>query len=501
MTQSRELLIERKALESDLSLLLLKFFKKQKGYPFNLTKFHKDLVSAYQSVLDGEVSNLLIHVPPRLGKTEIATYFCAAGFARNAASEFIYSCSDNQLALDCSSKVRSIVRSPEFRKYWNIGISSDTDAKGLWRTNQGGSFWAGGSGAGIVGYGAGKHPAAMKDSQYKFAGCIICDDILKEQDRFRTIAREEAITYITDTLPARRNNGSKTPMVIFMQPLHKDDPGQWIKQNRPDFKVVEFPIMTDNVPLVPEIHTLEDLLELKATTSNEIWQAKYMLSPIKLGGNLLKTKFLKYYDELPLLKHRWLEVDTAQKTEERHDYTVFQCWGKGHDGGIFLIDQFRKKVEYSDLKQSFKDFWNKHNSHKNYDVRLFGYLTRAFVEDKSSGTQIIQEARREGEIPVEAVQRSKSKYERAVTAAVPKLEAGFINIPAKSDFNSDLKEELESFTGQSDSKQAILKIEKKKTWDDQVDCLISACEHGFTDFVQSSKIMSKFMNNKLRKKR
>ena len=88
-----------------------------------------------------------------------------------------------------------------------------------------------------------------------------------------------------------------------------------------------------------------------------------------------------------------------------------------------------------------------------------------------------------------------------MTAAVPKLEAGFINIPAKSDFNSDLKEELESFTGQSDSKQAILKIEKKKTWDDQVDCLISACEHGFTDFVQSSKIMSKFMNNKLRKKR
>ena len=57
-----------------------------------------------------------------------------------------------------------------------------------------------------------------------------------------------------------------------------------------------------------------------------------------------------------------VEADTAQKTEERHDYTVFQCWGKGYEGGIYLIDQFRKKVEYSELKQRFKDFWYKHNS-------------------------------------------------------------------------------------------------------------------------------------------
>lgn len=457
---------------------------------------------AFMDVIEGKITNLLILMPPRHGKTEMAKAFCTMGFAQNPASEFIYGCSDLKLALDCSSDIRNTIKSDSFKKFWDIDIRIDTSAKGLWKTDQGGGFWAGSFGSPIIGYGAGKHPNALIGRQYKFAGGILIDDPIKEQDRFRPLERQKAIDFFTDTLPFRRNNGKHTPTIVFMQPLHKEDLGQHIKKYRKDFTIIEFPIMDNekNV-LYPELYTYEDLMQLKSTVSNEVWQAKYMLNPISIGGNILKTNYLKYYKELPFLKRRWIEVDTAQKTEERHDYTVFQCWGKGYEGGIYLIDQFRGKLEYSDLKQRFKDFWNKHNSIDNYDPRKYGYLTSANIEDKSSGTSILQEAKVEGNIPVKEVPRSRGKYERAADVAVPKLEAGYINIPLEAHFVSDLKEEMESFTGQEDSKQTILKMDKKKTFDDQVDCLISACEHGFTEFKTSSDVVANFMKRKLESKR
>jgi predicted phage terminase large subunit-like protein len=495
---SKELTAEKKILETSLKYHIKHFFRKQKGYPFTYSHFHDKVVKAFESVLNGETKNLLVLMPPRHSKTEIAKFFCTMGFARNPASEFIYACSDLGLSLACSSEIRNSIAAPDFKKYWDISIRDDTSAKGLWKTDQGGSFWAGGFGSPIVGYGAGKMPAAMKGSQYKFAGAIIVDDPLKEQERHRSLARQDMLSFFKEILPTRKNS-PETPTVMIMQPLHPEDLGQWIKKNRPDFKVIELPILEGNQPLFPEVYSYDDLMTLKEELGNEMWQAKCLLNPIKLGGNLLKTNLLKHYNILPFLKSRWIEADTAQKTEERHDYTVFQCWGKGYEGGIYLIDQFRGKVEYSDLKQRFKDFWNKHNSLDTYDPRKYGHLTCAYVEDKSSGTQIIQEAQREGNIPVVAVPRSKSKYERAVTVALPKLEAGFINIPAESSFTSDLKAEMESFTGQEDSKQAILKMDKKKTFDDQVDCIISACEHGFTEFLHSSETVRKFMDKKLKR--
>lgn len=493
----RQQLARKKILETDLEYHTRYFFKDQKGYSFLLAAFHKKVLAAFQAVIDGKIKDLLILLPPRHGKTEMAKAFCTMGFAQNPAAEFIYGCSDKQLALDCSSSVRNTIKSAEFKKFWNINIRIDADAKSLWKTEEGGGFWAGSFGSPIVGYAAGKHPNALRGSQYKFGGAAIVDDPLKEQDRFRIIERERAINFFRDTLPFRMNDIRTTPRVVFMQPLHPEDLGQHIKKNCPEFTVIELPALdSDNNVLCPEMYNYDDLMELKGKTSNEAWMSKFMLTPISMGGNILKTSYLKYYKELPFLKHRWIVVDTAQKTEERHDYTVFQCWGKGYDGGIYLIDQFRGKLEYKDLKQRFKDFWNKHNSVENYDLRKYGYLKAAYIEDKSSGTQVIQETQAEGNIPVVAVQRNRSKYERAVDVCLPKLEAGYIFIPDEAPFCQDLKDEMESFTGQEDSKASILKLDKKKTWDDQVDCLISACETGFTEIVNNNDIVANFMDRK-----
>lgn len=487
--------IRKKVLETDLEAHALYFFKEQKGYNFTLSAYHSKVMAALQKVIEGKTRKLLILMPPRHSKTLLVKMLCTMGFARNPAAEFIYACSDKTLALDCSADIRNVIQLPEFQNKWNINIRTDSKAKGLWRTDEGGSFWAGGFGTPIVGFGAGKLPVALQENNYKFGGLQIVDDPLKEQDRHRTLAREEMTRYFDEVLPSRKNSPN-TGLVVILQPLHKEDLAGHIKKYEEDFKILELPAIIDGKPLFPEVYSLADYQAIKDKIGNEAWAAKYMLNPISLGGNILKTTHLKYYKDLPFLKYRWLEIDTAQKTEERHDYTVMQCWGKGYEGGIYLIDQFRGKLEYSDLKQRFKDIWNKHNSVDNYDPGKYGYLRCANIEDKSSGTQVLQEAQKEGSIPVKAIPRSRSKYERAVDIALPKLEAGFINLPEEGHFVSDFKDEMESFTGQEDSKQSILKMDKKKTFDDQVDCFISACEHGFTEFVSDSNVIGNFMKRK-----
>ena len=135
-------------------------------------------------------------------------------------------------------------------------------------------------------------------------------------------------------------------------------------------------------------------------------------------------------------------ADTAQKTGERNDYSVFEVWGLGIDGKLYLIDMLRGKFEAPDLKRKAIDFWNKH---KSFFVGTHGQLRKLKVEDKASGTGLIQEIKRDGAIPVEGIQRNKDKYTR-VLDILGYIESGYIMLPNECSWISDFIDECESFT-------------------------------------------------------
>jgi predicted phage terminase large subunit-like protein len=70
-------------------------------------------------------------------------------------------------------------------------------------------------------------------------------------------------------------------------------------------------------------------------------------------------------------------------------------------------------------------------------------LRGLYVEDKVSGTGLIQTLRRE-HLPVIAIQRNNDKTSRAYDAA-PAIEAGNVALPSDVSWLSDLLEEIESF--------------------------------------------------------
>jgi phage terminase large subunit-like protein len=73
-----------------------------------------------------------------------------------------------------------------------------------------------------------------------------------------------------------------------------------------------------------------------------VWNALYQQRPTAKGGGLIKSEWFGEYRELPKLKWRAVYGDTAQKTKEVNDFSVFEHWGLGEDGYLYLIDMIRE---------------------------------------------------------------------------------------------------------------------------------------------------------------
>jgi len=156
-----------------------------------------------------------------------------------------------------------------------------------------------------------------------------------------------------------------------------------------------------------------------------------MQRPAPLGGGIFKDEWWRFLDVPPLIRFRTIYGDTAQKTKEQNDYSVFQCWGETIDGQMVLLDMVRGKWEAPELETMARAFWQKHLAVENQ-----GALRAFKVEDKVSGTGLIQKLKREG-IPILPITRNIDKVTRAMDAA-PYVQSGNVilmrNLAQLSDF-------------------------------------------------------------------
>ena len=224
--------------------------------------------------------------------------------------------------------------------------------------------------------------------------------------------------------------------------------------------------------LWPFKHTLEQYKTLESgdpyTTSSQMQQM-----PSPAGGGMFKDKYWRHYEVVPAgMDMIRIYGDTAQKTREHNDYSVFQCWGRVPNQGIYLLDQIRGKWEAPELESKLFEFWNK------WKPTLYKPLGANLVkiEDKSSGSSLIQSIKKNYMIPIEPIQRNTDKVLRAM-GVVKYFASGYIFLPLDVDWISDYKEEFRKFTPLMTHKH-----------DDQIDPTMDAVEDliVFEDMLYSS---------------
>ncbi len=172
------------------------------------------------------------------------------------------------------------------------------------------------------------------------------------------------------------------------------------------------------------------------------YASQYQQNPSPVGGGMFKDEYWKYYDLLPPdIDTLRIYGDTAQKTGEQNHYTVFQLWARSPDMGIFLVDSCRGKWEAPELESQLVAFWNKH---KPTQFKTQGAQV-VRIEDKSSGSSLIQSIQRNYFIPIEPIQRNTDKFTRAM-GAVRYIAAGHVHLPRSEPWVYDYTDEFSKFT-------------------------------------------------------
>ena len=418
---------------SDLLTFISTMFEARKGAPIKPNWHQGAICSALERVVIGKCNRLIINIPPRSGKTEFAVInFIAWCMGNFPESEFIHASYSKRLAAANTYAVRAMMQHETYLKIFDhTELAGDSKAKDEFRTSHGGIVYATGAEGTITGYGAG----GMTE---RFKGAIVIDDPHKAGEANSATMRKNVIDWFGTTMESRKNNPN-TPIIVIMQRLHENDLTGWLLSggNGEQWEHLNIPaIQPDGTSFWPEQFPIDMLERLKASNSY-VFSGQYMQKPAPMGGGIFKADWLRYYSTVPELTHRMIYADTAMKTGQENDYSVFQHWGKAKDGKIYLLDMIRGKWEAPQLLAEARAFWDKSRASH------LGTLRKMMIEDKASGTGLIQQMKQAG-IPVGGIQRNRDKVTRAYDTA-PQVEAGNVLLPERHQHLSDLLHELTTF--------------------------------------------------------
>lgn len=423
-------------LRTDLLAFSKHMFRARHGSPMSEAPFHSDLCNALERCVTGQTTRLIINIPPRSGKTEIAVKMFMAWCVGNFPdSQFIHASYSKTLAASNTAETREIIRHEAWRDvFGDPDLRADTNAKDHFKTNSGGHVYATGTEGSITGFGAG----LMRDT---FGGAIIVDDPHNATEGNSATMLKNVRDWFSMTLESRLNS-QNTPIIVIMQRLNEADLSGWLLDggNGEKWEHLKIEAIKEGgTSFWPDNSnfTIENLRRREKANSY-VFAGQYMQRPSPLGGGILKDDWWRYWSALPVIKHRTIYADTAQKTKESNDYSVLQCWGTSEDGAKYLLDQIRGKWEAPELLVNARAFWNKHKA-----VQGQGSLRAMKVEDKASGTGLIQTLQRE-RIPIKGIQRNIDKITRAFDAA-PEIEVGNVYLPKDAPWLADFLAEASAF--------------------------------------------------------
>jgi predicted phage terminase large subunit-like protein len=144
------------------------------------------------------------------------------------------------------------------------------------------------------------------------------------------------------------------------------------------------------------------LEQIRRTIGEYNFAGQYHQTPSPLGGGLVKAAWFRNYapSELPQsfdrVVQRW---DTANKATELSDFSVCTSLGiKAKD--LYLLDVLRWRMEYPELKRAARELYEPFRPNV------------VLIEDKTSGTQLIQALLREGLYAVTRYQPQSDKVIR-----------------------------------------------------------------------------------------
>jgi len=394
---------------------------------YEIARHHQAIIEKLEAVERGEITRLMIFLPPRHGKSLTATTMFPAWYMGRHPDRGVVTASYAQdLADDFGRRVRNLLDEPVHKAIFPAcRLSEDSRAASRFSTSVNGTYFAVGRGGPITGRGA---------------HLLLIDDPIKdaEEARSETVRRTLKEWYGSVARTRLQPGGA---IVLIQTRWHEDDLAGWLLSEHggegwqvlslPAIAEVDEPFRKAGEALWPEHYPISELDLIRRESGGAVWASLYQQRPAAIEGAVFRRDQWRYFDAAPELKRVVLSVDTAFKTGATNDYSVISTWGEGQTG-FYLLSLWRERVEFPRLKQALVNIAAQWNPHV------------VLIEDAASGQSLLQELKNATSLPIKAVKPDRDKVSRA-TAVTPLLEAGRVFLPSGAPWLDTFLDELSGF--------------------------------------------------------
>lgn len=329
----------------------------QKNYVPN---WHHELIAEkLQEVADHKIRKLMIFMPPRHGKSELASIKFPAWYLGRHPEKRVMSCSHTaQLAEEFGRNTRNTVDNEVHGMIFpDSKLQRGSKAVDNWKVSERGGYIGTGIGGSITGKGA---------------DILIVDDPLKDAEEAESpLIRKKIYDWYTSTAYTRlEKNGA---VIIIMTRWHDDDlagrlleqegergyikdkkTNKWIKFDGENglnsefgkWTVLKFPAIAEKdehfrrrgEPLWPGKYDLEALEDKKASVGLKVWGAEYQQDPVNEEGAEFKKEWFKIWTQLPKNVKYVTTVDLAIGQKESADDTVVMTTCIDVHENIYIVE-------------------------------------------------------------------------------------------------------------------------------------------------------------------
>lgn len=316
-------------------------------------RHHRMIARKLEAVERGEIKRLMIFMPPRHGKSMLASeYFPAWYMGRNPDHYVVAATYGQDLADDFGRKVKAQIEDPTYRAIFpGVTLSEDSrsvrrfhigDSQGGYehQTRQKGAYYAVGVGGPLTGRGA---------------HLLLIDDPVKDRETADSeISRKRIRDWYTSTAYTRLMPGGR--IVVIQTRWHEADLSGWLleEHKHEGWDVLSLPAMVGDEALWPEQFPVETLERIRLAVGSRDWSALYQQTPTPDSGDYFKREWFQYYETEPTHLQIYGASDYAV-TSRGGDYTVHGVFGVDRHQDIYLLDLWRQQTTSDVWVDAFLD--------------------------------------------------------------------------------------------------------------------------------------------------
>lgn len=331
----------------DYAFSLLTSYAAYQWPGYQVAPHHRLIAEHLEAVERGDITRLMITMPPRHGKSMLASEFFPAWYmGRNPDHYVVTATYAQELADDFGRKVKNQIEDSAYKAIFpGVGLSDDSkSAKRFhiegslggheYATKQRGAFYAVGVGGPLTGRGA---------------HLLLIDDPVKNrEDAESEIIRKKTKDWYTSTAYTRLMPGGR--IVVIQTRWHEDDLAGWLQTEHAheDWTILSLPaIDSEGRALWPEQYPIQALEGIERALPPRDWSALYMQAPSPETGDYFKREWL-----IPVEPQHIPPVETMMVyggsdyavTADGGDYTVHAIIGVASDGRMYLLDLWRAQA-------------------------------------------------------------------------------------------------------------------------------------------------------------